>query len=172
MFGMFQSAVAFNQDIGGWNTSNVTNMGFMFANAAAFNQNIGGWDVSSVTNMNTMFRQATAFNQPIGSWDVSSVTTMANMFQGASAFQQPLSPWNFVGNVILTNFMTDKVAANSYNTTDYNALLVRWNELVTATTLDANRTVSMGGAKHSGAGTTAREALVAAGWTIVDGGEE
>ena len=46
----------------------------------AFNQPIGNWDVSNVTNMFSMFSNAAAFNQPIGDWNVSNVTNMAYMF--------------------------------------------------------------------------------------------
>jgi surface protein len=50
-----------------------------FFNATTFNQNIGSWDVSQVTNMSHMFLSATAFNQNIGDWDVSKVTDMSYM---------------------------------------------------------------------------------------------
>ena len=95
---MFDRDYAFNQPLGVWDVSNVTNMVAMFRLTYAFNQPIGDWDVSNVTNMRLMFGHAYDFNQPIGGWDVSNVTNMGGMFRGASDFLQGLSGWN-VDNV-------------------------------------------------------------------------
>ena len=69
----------------------------MFNKAAkAFNQPIGDWDVSQVTDMESIMfcNGATSFNQPIGDWDVSNVTDMYSMFSGSSFNQAYRSSWD------------------------------------------------------------------------------
>ena len=64
-------------------TTQVTNLSFMFLDISTFNQPIGNWDVSNVTNMEGMFQcigSNSIFNKPIGNWDVSNVTNMSYMF--------------------------------------------------------------------------------------------
>ncbi len=112
MNAMFRNAISFNQNIGNWNVSNVTAMSQMFYNATSFNQDIGEWDISSVEVMNSMFYGATSFDQDIGSWNVNNVTQMEGLFYNASSFNQDISSWD-VGNISSMNSLF--LNASSFN---------------------------------------------------------
>ncbi len=182
--GMFQAS-AFNQDIGEWKVSNVTNMRHMFA-GTPFNQNIGEWNVSNVTNMSYMFIgsgfnkeigdwktgnvttmeymfRSSLFNQNIGGWDVSNVTDMSWMFDN-SPFDQNISRWD-VSNVRNFDWFFQ---TNKLSTENYNKLLVEWSKL----DLYPDLTFYAGHSKYDLGEPADRKQYIIDqfGWTIYDGG--
>jgi surface protein len=68
----------FNQPIGNWDVSGVTDMYATFADSKAFNQDLSNWNVSNVRNMNGTFNRA-VFNQSLGNWTLSRVNNAGDM---------------------------------------------------------------------------------------------
>ena len=63
----------------------------------SFNQNISGWDVSNITSMNSLFKNQAGFNQDLGGWNVKNVTDMTDMLKGSGMsttnYDRLLSGW-------------------------------------------------------------------------------
>ncbi|MCG5530543.1 BspA family leucine-rich repeat surface protein [Halorhodospira halochloris] len=93
MYGLFEGATDFNEDIGYWDTSNVEYMEGIFWGAESFDQDISEWDTSNVRDMWSMFEGAESFDQDISEWDTSNVLYMDRMFRDAESFDQDLSSW-------------------------------------------------------------------------------
>ena len=59
---MFWSNAAFNQPIGTWDTSSVTDVSYMFLGAASFDQVLSNWSLDSL-NRTTSFALNSGFTQ-------------------------------------------------------------------------------------------------------------
>jgi surface protein len=139
-----ESLKAFNQDISGWNTANVTIMSYAFRNAVNFNQNISGWNTTKVTDMSSMFYNASVFNQNLGSWNVSLVTSF--------------------NDIVFGGFME----GSGLSTVNYDALLNGW----ASRSVLPSKSVNFGAVQYSASSVSSRSTLTSAPnlWTIIDGG--
>ena len=196
--GFLNGASSFNQPLTNWNTASATIMDFMFAKTAynypinfntskvvdmrsflesakSFNQPIN-IDVGMCKQFGAFFLGAIAFNQDISNWNIRSGENFSRMFEGASAFDQDLSKWCNKFNVQSAVF-GDMLNGSGISTANYDKFLnALWLDVGTTRQSEwANRSLSkflyLAGKKYSQAGAQARSNLIAAGWSITDGGQ-
>jgi surface protein len=151
--GMFQNCTSLNQNLNGWNTTEVISMDFMFAGCTSFNQPLGNWNVMKVNNMNAMFMGASSFNQPLNTWSTNSLINSPNMFNGATSFNQPLSNWSMANNFDVSGMFQNAASFNQpiggwavgnvqsmarmfQGATDFNQPLGNWNTIKVANMID------------------------------------
>tara|TARA_R110000796_G_scaffold101889_1_gene210689 strand:- start:74 stop:928 length:855 start_codon:yes stop_codon:yes gene_type:complete len=171
---MFYRQSLFNQDLSSWDTSNVNNISSIFWKASAFNQPLNSWDVSNVTNMAFSLREASVFNQDLSSWDTSKVTSMRSIFYKSYLFDQNISSWNVNKVSNLSSFLTQ----GGFLESNYNALLIGWEATLQASFPNGagyslTPSTTFGSSQYTGGGSaaTARASLVSNfNWTITDGG--
>lgn len=159
---MFYLAEKATPDTSGWNTANVARMDGMFWQAALANPNVSNWDTSRVTNMDYMFSGAVAATPDVSGWDVSQVTGMRSMFYRATSAAPDMSRWNFVA----VQDMHRMFWGVTLPTDIYSSILIQL-----AATATQERVLFHGGySKYNAAAATARDALIAKDWYLVDGG--
>jgi surface protein len=83
-----------NEDVTKVDVSCINHMGKLFQNNSTFNQDISGWDVSNVTVMYGMFNNAIGFkNHDLSKWNVKKVQDHTSFFENVG--ENNIEPkWN------------------------------------------------------------------------------
>lgn len=134
-----------------WNTSGVNNMFNMFRLAENMQHiNFSGWNVTGVLTMNGMFSQnATFTGSGIENWNLAGLNSSTSLTSFANTATIPSGQYDLILNTWAAN---TGASANG---------VANWR---------TDLAPHFGTSKYTAAGSGARAALVAYGWTITDGG--
>ncbi len=129
-------ASAFNNGgdsgIDNWDVSSATTLARMFRQSP-FNQPIGSWDTSSVTDMGNTFYLNSAFDQDISGWDVNQVTQFISFLQGGTLstanYDALLIAWDAQGAMAFSgtvNFGTSQFTLGGAADAARTSLISKW----------------------------------------------
>ena len=118
-FGGIFYGTAFNYPLPNWDVSSGTSFNQMFFDCSALNQDFDMWDMSSAASIYAMFYNCIALNQDFNSWDVSNVTNMQSVFTGCTVFDGDVTSWDVSS---CTNF-----ASTFQECTAFNQDITGWN---------------------------------------------
>ena len=115
-------------DVSRWDTSNVTNMGYLFYECSTLKEITGiqNWDVSNVNNMSNIFGYCLALeNIDLSGWDITSATNISNMNQiflnCNSLINLNISGWDFSNFTTMPgNFLNGVSELQTINITNCN----------------------------------------------------
>jgi len=127
------------------------------------------WDTSTITTFHNMFPLCAALTSiDITGWDMNGVTDVEFFFGGNGNLQSIEGVWDWDLSTISNSglFMGDA----DFTTAQYNRLLIEWDATWKTTALSKNWAFGQSRYSASSAASTARAALITAGWTITDGG--
>lgn len=166
MENMFDSAfISSIGDVGDWNVSKVTNFADMFQFCHVLEDiDVASWDTSEAENMADMFLSCSFSKLDIDNWNTAKVQNMSGTFQNMKNITTlDFRLWDYSSVTNMTNFLT----GTSITTTDYSNLLSTISSSFTVN----NVTLGAGTNTFNSEASASRSALVAAGWTITDGGQ-
>ena len=117
---LFYDKVSFNENLSGWNVSNITNMSQMFYGCVSFlGLGLETWNTYWLSNTFNMFRYCHSLICDLSRWNVSNLNFAKCMFNGCSNFNSDLSRWQFK-HLEHTNFMF-------YDCENFNSDLSGWD---------------------------------------------
>ncbi len=165
MEGMFSNAALTTNPSGAFVTTGVNNMSRMFENTKF---DVGAnLDTAAVTDMSYMFAGSTTNPLDCTSIGTNACTNMDGMFQNTTIGATAISGWPIATLTTAVDFLN----GSTMTTAEYDATLIAWE----GQTEQAGVTIDFGDSTYTetagvGLGNTARNALIANGWTITDGG--
>jgi surface protein len=126
--GLFENQATFNEDLSGWNVSNIQCTRRMFNGCVSFlGLGLENWKTYWFYNTEGMFYNCINLICDLSAWNVSNIKYAQYMFGGCSNFNSDLSKWGFK-QLTDSGFMF-------YGCENFNADLSAWN-VKNATTME------------------------------------